>query len=54
VVTSFIATLQGTIIPTVKVDESIHAALNARTTAYNSSLISGNMDEYKSASYGLR
>jgi len=36
------------------VDGSIHTALNARTAAYNSSLVSGNMDEYKAASYTLR
>jgi len=36
------------------VNGSIHAALNGHTAAYNSSLVSGNMDEYKSTSYELR
>jgi len=63
VVTSFIAMLEDTIIPTVKVrsfpnqktwvDGSIGASLNARTAAYNSGLVSSNMDKYKAASYGL-
>jgi len=64
VVTSFIATLADTIVPMVKVrsfpnqkpwiDGYIRATLNAHTAAYNSSFVSGNMDEYKAASYGLR
>jgi len=63
-VTSFIATLVDTIIPTVKVrafsnqkpwvEGSIRTALNARTAAYNASLVSGNISKYKAASYGLR
>jgi len=36
------------------VDGSIHAALNARTAAYNSGLVSGHMEEYKAPSYRLR
>jgi len=64
VVMSFIAILEDTIVPMVKVRSfpyqkpwvggSIRAAVNARTAAYNSSLVFGNMDEYKAASYGLR
>jgi len=64
VVTSFIAMLADTIVPTVKVrsfpnqkpwvDGSIHYALNARIAAYNSGLVFSHMDEYKAASYGLR
>jgi len=53
VVTSFIAALTDTIDPRLKVDGSIRNALNTRTSAYNSGLISGHMDEYKAASYGL-
>ena len=62
-VISFIAKLEDTIIPTVKVrsfpnqkswvDGSILSALNGRTAAYNSGLVSGHMDKYKAASYGL-
>ncbi|KAK1788558.1 hypothetical protein P4O66_002420 [Electrophorus voltai] len=36
------------------VDKSIREALNSRTAAYNAGIISGNMDEYKSAAYGVR
>jgi len=60
-VMSFIATLVDTIIPMRSfpnqkpwVDGSIRATLNARTAAYNSSLVSGHMDKYKAASYRLR
>ncbi|KAK1802112.1 hypothetical protein P4O66_004453 [Electrophorus voltai] len=35
------------------VDKTIRKALNSRTAAYNTRIISGNMDEYKSASYGV-
>ncbi|KAK1784324.1 hypothetical protein P4O66_019106, partial [Electrophorus voltai] len=34
------------------VDRTIREALNSRTAAYNAGIISGNMDEYKSAAYG--
>jgi len=64
VVTSFIAMVQDTIVPTVNVisfpnpkpwvDGSIRAALNAHTAAYNCSLVFDSMDEYKAVSYGLR
>jgi len=64
VVTRFIATLADTIVPTVKVrsfvnqkpwvDGSIRHALNTCTAAYNSSLVSRHMDEYKALSYGLQ
>jgi len=57
---SFIAMLQDTIVSTVKVgsfpnqkpwlDGSIRAALNAPTAAYNSGLLSGNMDIQTTAS----
>ena len=63
-VTVFIATIANNIGPTVRVsifpnqkpwvDRSIHIALNGRTAAYNSGLSSGNMDDYKAESYGLR
>ncbi|KAK1786195.1 hypothetical protein P4O66_017906, partial [Electrophorus voltai] len=36
------------------VDRTIREALNSRTAAYNVGIISGNMDEYKSAAYGVR
>ncbi|KAK1802532.1 hypothetical protein P4O66_004157 [Electrophorus voltai] len=36
------------------VDRTIREALNSRTAAYNAGIISGNMDEYKSAAYGAR
>ncbi|KAK1796305.1 hypothetical protein P4O66_009373 [Electrophorus voltai] len=36
------------------VDRTIREALNSRTAAYNAGIISGNMDEYKSAPYGVR
>ncbi|KAK1790955.1 hypothetical protein P4O66_014791 [Electrophorus voltai] len=36
------------------VDKTICEALNSRTAAYNAGIISGNMDEYKSAAYGVR
>ncbi|KAK1784304.1 hypothetical protein P4O66_003692 [Electrophorus voltai] len=36
------------------VDRTIHEALNSSTAAYNVGIISGNMDEYKSAAYGVR
>ncbi|KAK1796914.1 hypothetical protein P4O66_000994 [Electrophorus voltai] len=36
------------------VDKTICEALNSRTAAYNAGIISGNMDEYKSAAYGER
>ncbi|KAK1804253.1 hypothetical protein P4O66_020290 [Electrophorus voltai] len=36
------------------VDKTIREALNSRTAAYNAGIISGNMDEYKSAAYGVR
>ncbi|KAK1797517.1 hypothetical protein P4O66_000811 [Electrophorus voltai] len=35
------------------VDKTIRKALNSRTAAYNAGIISGNMDEYKSAAYGV-
>jgi len=64
VVMSFIAMLENIIVPMVKVrsfpnqklwvDGSIRATLNTRTAAYNSSLVSSNMDEYKAESYRLR
>ena len=59
----FIATLADDIIPTATVrcyssrkpwvDVVVRAALKSRTAAYNSALVSGNMDEYKGASYEL-
>ncbi|KAK0154099.1 hypothetical protein N1851_003816 [Merluccius polli] len=49
---SFIATLANITVPTVR-ERSIRDPLNARTPTYNSGL-SGNMSEYKVASYGLR
>ncbi|KAK1802088.1 hypothetical protein P4O66_004431 [Electrophorus voltai] len=36
------------------VEKTIRKALNSRTAAYNAGIISGNMDEYKSAAYGVR
>ncbi|KAK1799610.1 hypothetical protein P4O66_000381 [Electrophorus voltai] len=36
------------------VDKTIREALNSCTAAYNAGIISGNMDEYKSAAYGVR
>ncbi|KAK1783932.1 hypothetical protein P4O66_023099, partial [Electrophorus voltai] len=36
------------------VDKTIREALNSRTAAYNVGIFSGNMDEYKSAAYGVR
>ncbi|KAK3548865.1 hypothetical protein QTP70_021277 [Hemibagrus guttatus] len=36
------------------VDKTIHDGLRTRSTAYNSGLASGNMEEYKVASYSLR
>ncbi|KAK1792853.1 hypothetical protein P4O66_012763 [Electrophorus voltai] len=36
------------------VDRTIRAALNSRTAAHNAGIISRNMDEYKSAAYGVR
>ncbi|KAK1804661.1 hypothetical protein P4O66_020656 [Electrophorus voltai] len=36
------------------VHKTICKALNSRTAAYNAGIISGNMDEYKSAAYGVR
>ncbi|KAK1794571.1 hypothetical protein P4O66_001297 [Electrophorus voltai] len=36
------------------VDKTIHEALNSHTAAYNAGIISGNMDEYMSAAYGVR
>jgi len=63
VVTIIIAMPADTIVPSVKVrsfsnqktsDGSIRDTLNTRTTAYVSGLVSGHMDEYKVASYGLR
>ncbi|KAK1791502.1 hypothetical protein P4O66_013502 [Electrophorus voltai] len=35
-------------------DKTIREALNSLTAAYNVGIISGNMDEYKSTSYGVR
>ncbi|KAK1784466.1 hypothetical protein P4O66_000871 [Electrophorus voltai] len=35
------------------VDKTICEALNSRTAAYSVGIISGNMDEYKSAPYGV-
>ncbi|KAK1796931.1 hypothetical protein P4O66_000895 [Electrophorus voltai] len=35
------------------VDKTIREALNSRTAAYNTGIISGNMDKYKSAAYGV-
>ncbi|KAK1788979.1 hypothetical protein P4O66_015871 [Electrophorus voltai] len=37
-----------------RVDKTIHEALNSHTAAYNAGIISGNMDKYKSAAYGVR
>lgn len=64
VVTCFISELASNIISTVTVkiypnqkpwvDRSIREALNARTTAYNECLLSGNMAPYKSTCYELR
>ncbi|KAK1797593.1 hypothetical protein P4O66_000783 [Electrophorus voltai] len=36
------------------VDKTIREALNSRTAAYNAGIISRNMEEYKSAAYGVR
>ncbi|KAK1803718.1 hypothetical protein P4O66_021122 [Electrophorus voltai] len=36
------------------VDRTIREALNSCTAAYTTGIISGNMDEYKSAAYGVR
>ncbi|KAK1798031.1 hypothetical protein P4O66_000528 [Electrophorus voltai] len=36
------------------VDKTIREALNSHTAAYNVGIISGNMDEYKSAAYEVR
>ncbi|KAK1784267.1 hypothetical protein P4O66_003708 [Electrophorus voltai] len=36
------------------VDRTIREALNSHTAAYNEGIISGNMDKYKSAVYGVR
>lgn len=36
------------------VDGTVRAALTARTAAYNTGIISGDMTEYKVAAYGLR
>ncbi len=36
------------------VDRTIRAAVNKRTAAYNASLLSGNMSEYKASCYALR
>ncbi|KAK1792063.1 hypothetical protein P4O66_001841 [Electrophorus voltai] len=36
------------------VDKTIREARNSHTAAYNAGIISGNMDEYKSAAYGMR
>uniref|UniRef100_A0A4W4DNV2 Immunoglobulin V-set domain-containing protein n=1 Tax=Electrophorus electricus TaxID=8005 RepID=A0A4W4DNV2_ELEEL len=36
------------------VDKTIPEALNSRTAVYNTGIISGNMDKYKSAAYGVR
>ncbi|KAK1798194.1 hypothetical protein P4O66_000687 [Electrophorus voltai] len=36
------------------VEKTIHEALNSGTAAYNGGIISGNMDEYKSAAYRVR
>ncbi|KAK1802675.1 hypothetical protein P4O66_004308 [Electrophorus voltai] len=36
------------------VDKTIREALNSHTAAYNAEIISGNMEEYKSAAYGVR
>jgi len=64
VVTSFKATRADTIVPTVKVrsfphqkswvDGFILNSLNACIAAYNSGLVSGQMDEYKAACYELK
>jgi len=64
VVTSFIATLADTIVPMVKVisfpnqkpwvDGFIRDALNDRTAAYNSGVVSGHMDKDKAESYSLQ
>ncbi|KAK1792437.1 hypothetical protein P4O66_012386 [Electrophorus voltai] len=61
-VVGFIGKLEDDTIPraTIKtfpnqkpwVDKTIREALNSRTAAYNVGIISGNMDEYKSAAYG--
>jgi len=59
-VASFIGMLADTIVPMVKVrsfpnqttwvDGSLRATLNAHTAAYNSGLVSGELNEYKVAS----
>ncbi len=36
------------------VDRTIHDAVNKRTAAYNASLLSGNMSEYKALCYALQ
>ncbi|KAK3557053.1 hypothetical protein QTP70_024467, partial [Hemibagrus guttatus] len=36
------------------VDKTVHDALRSHSAAYNSGLASGNMDEYKAASYSVR
>jgi len=61
---SFINTFVNTIVPTATVrlfhnqkpliDLTVHAALKARTTAYNTGLDSGDMSSCKTASYSLR
>jgi len=61
-VTSFIAMLVDTIIPSVKVRSFpnqkpwVNGSIRPerRTAASNSGLVSSKMDEYKAASYGLR
>ncbi|KAL2085072.1 hypothetical protein ACEWY4_018392 [Coilia grayii] len=61
---SYINLLTDTIIPTVKiksfpnqkpwVDKDVRMALKTRTTTYNAGLTSGDMSDYKAASYSLR
>ena len=61
---SYINLLTDTIIPTVKiksfpnqkpwVDRHVRMALKTRTTTYNAGLTSGDMLDYKAASYSLR
>ncbi|KAK1798962.1 hypothetical protein P4O66_007231, partial [Electrophorus voltai] len=46
--------LSDSVGPKPWVDRTIREALNSRTAAYNAGIISANMDEYKSAAYGVR
>lgn len=61
---SFVGMLANEVVPKLSitlcpnqklwVHRSIHAAVNARTAAYNIGLIIGNMSAYKEASYGAQ